>query len=222
MIKMSAEDELKEKKIRIQVDRSEEIKHLEEENAQYEQALREKQQLLEQRENELSAIAQKEFGLHRKALESQGVDTSAIDQTTDPEERVKILKTLEVQKDLEKRSTAPRGTSESPTFAQIRDESYKHKREVDEAVNSALLNSGVSLESISFGTLDEMKTALRKIAYDQSDPRNAKAREILNQWTEKGVKKNFEIEYQGKLSELGKSRPKKGDWKVINKGEDKN
>jgi hypothetical protein len=214
----SGEDELKEKRVRIQIDRSEEIKHLEEENAQYEVALREKQELLEQRETALKIIAEKEFGLHRKALELKGVDTLAIDQTTDPEERVKILKDLELQLQLNERGHAPRG-GESPTFEQIKNEPSKRQRAINEAVNQALIDNGMHIESIDFSSLDEMKDTLRKIALDTTDPRNAKAREILNQWTEKGVKHPFEIEYQGKLSELGKSRPKKGEWKEVNKGE---
>ena len=175
----------------------------------------EKQALREQ----LTNIAEKEFEKKLQVLAQKGYDISGIVSTQDREEKVNRLLELETRAKIDSQGHAPEGTSETPTFEQIKNEPSKRQRQIDEAVRQALLDQGIPLDAIEYDSLEDLKETVRKCALDQHDPRNAEARKILNEWLEKGARKPFEVEYQGKITEIGKPRKiqKKGEWKDVSK-----
>jgi FtsZ-binding cell division protein ZapB len=206
--------------MRIVVDRSSEIEALQGDVKTANDMITLKEMENEDLKAKLQLIAEKEFHAKRQALEKSGVDTSAIDETSDHERQVEILKQLDLEKDLKKLSTAPQG-GETTTFYQNEHEPSKTDKVVSEAVREALMTQGYPIEDIEFSNLDDMKKTLRKVALDSGNPQQKKAISALNELTHRATHHSFEYEYEGRITELGKSEKarRKGEWKEVRKGE---
>lgn len=206
----------REKKIRIQVDRSAEVEALQRDLEDQQQINSNKEIEVAELRDTLKTIANKELSAKLEVLAKEGYDISGIISEQDPSTKMEKFKELEYIAKTEKQMEAPRGGETSSVF-QNQNPPSRRQLEIDEMVNQAIINNGVPIESISFDSLNQMKDTLRKIALDSSDSRSAKAKEVLNEWIDKGTKRSFELEYQGKLTEYGKSAKirRKGEWKIV-------
>lgn len=210
----SNESQKKEQKIKIELNRSEELESLYQENKQLERANAE----LEQKAGEPD---------YQKILEEQAVQKFTEDcnkygldpTTTKPE----VLKAVKEIKQIEEMTSpkAPRG-GETSNFYDLGNSGRKEpiSGEALDAIN--VHSDTVSVDLCKWSSESSMIRGIKAIAANSEDRRQKEAKKLLSLLAKKLINEpSSEFEYDGKLGDLQKvnKKGKKGEFVRVDKNE---
>lgn len=210
----SEENQKKEQKIKIELNRSEELESLYQENKQLERANAE----LEQKAGEPD---------YQKILEEQAVqkfteecNRLGLDPTTTKPEVLKAVKEIKQIEDMTS-PKAPKG-GETANFYDIgnRGKSESISGEAQDAIN--IHSDTVPCELCKWESERSMIQGLKAIASNSEDCRQKEAKKLLSLLAKKLINEpSSEFEYNGKLSDLQKVNKKnrKGEFVRVDKRE---